>query len=631
MSITNWRSAKVMLIRMAACLLFSLFMSLNAELVIAQQLIASDLGEADDYGRAVSVFDSISLVGARDQFVVTGQGGAAYIFRELDTTAGTVTESVKLITSDGFRDQDFGGSVSVSGSTGLVGAAGDDLYGSFSGAAYLFRELDTAAGTVTQSAKLLASDGFREQQFGSTVCLVDDIGLVGAPGNASVLRGPGVAYVFRGLDSASGVVNESAKLVASDLENQNESFGRVVSLSGTTGLVVSFDSAYIFRGLDTATGTINESVKLTRSNTLQDLNFGITASLSGDTCVIAARNIVYVFNGLDTASGTITESATLVGSNFSSNDRLSGTVSLSGDIALASASLISGDAVCIFCGVDAVSGPIEESVKIFATNGSQSGNFGEALGINGDRFIVGNNGSFNDQVLTGTVSSLTTLDFGNSSVSVEKLSFESRVDWIVGENTSNNQLRLAEGDSAEVLSTGKAVLIGARAGSNENSLVIAGTLEANKVVVGDASSLGNQLIIESTASHTIGEITLFVDNEILFEGDFTTFAQLASELGASDLFYSDGESTELVTADNVRGLLSINYDSGTGFTSIAAISPVLLGDLNLDGTVDFSDISPFIIVLAAGGFQAEADIDQSGEVDFSDISPFIEILSSFGL
>ena len=53
----------------------------------------------------------------------------------------------------------------------------------------------------------------------------------------------------------------------------------------------------------------------------------------------------------------------------------------------------------------------------------------------------------------------------------------------------------------------------------------------------------------------------------------------------------------------------------------------LLGDVNLDMTVNFSDISPFIAILAVGGFQEEADIDQNGSVDFLDISPFIQILS----
>jgi hypothetical protein len=54
--------------------------------------------------------------------------------------------------------------------------------------------------------------------------------------------------------------------------------------------------------------------------------------------------------------------------------------------------------------------------------------------------------------------------------------------------------------------------------------------------------------------------------------------------------------------------------------------PVTRGDVDLDGSVTFSDIPPFIEILIAGGFQAEADIDQNGEVNFQDIPPFIDVL-----
>ncbi|MDB2687058.1 trypsin-like serine protease [Mariniblastus sp.] len=54
---------------------------------------------------------------------------------------------------------------------------------------------------------------------------------------------------------------------------------------------------------------------------------------------------------------------------------------------------------------------------------------------------------------------------------------------------------------------------------------------------------------------------------------------------------------------------------------------LLLGDVNLDGLVDFSDIAPFIVLLSSSGFQVEADLDQSGFVDFSDIAPFAQRLS----
>lgn len=54
--------------------------------------------------------------------------------------------------------------------------------------------------------------------------------------------------------------------------------------------------------------------------------------------------------------------------------------------------------------------------------------------------------------------------------------------------------------------------------------------------------------------------------------------------------------------------------------------PVLLGDVNLDGSVNPGDISPFIIVLITGGFQTEADCNQSGSVNFLDIFSFVDQL-----
>ena len=52
----------------------------------------------------------------------------------------------------------------------------------------------------------------------------------------------------------------------------------------------------------------------------------------------------------------------------------------------------------------------------------------------------------------------------------------------------------------------------------------------------------------------------------------------------------------------------------------------LLGDVNLDGVIDFLDIPPFISLLTNDGFQLEADVNQDGAVNFVDIPPFIAIL-----
>ena len=80
--------------------------------------------------------------------------------------------------------------------------------------------------------------------------------------------------------------------------------------------------------------------------------------------------------------------------------------------------------------------------------------------------------------------------------------------------------------------------------------------------------------------------------------------------------------------------LAIYADAGGGRGGINGFqirvsedSDCLLGDVDLSGTVDFSDIVPFIGILSGDSFQCEADIDESGEVNFLDIVPFIAILS----
>ena len=60
--------------------------------------------------------------------------------------------------------------------------------------------------------------------------------------------------------------------------------------------------------------------------------------------------------------------------------------------------------------------------------------------------------------------------------------------------------------------------------------------------------------------------------------------------------------------------------------SVAFESP-LLGDVNLDGQVDFLDIGAFVdVLLDSGQFQVEADINQDGVVNFLDIGGFVSIL-----
>ncbi len=64
------------------------------------------------------------------------------------------------------------------------------------------------------------------------------------------------------------------------------------------------------------------------------------------------------------------------------------------------------------------------------------------------------------------------------------------------------------------------------------------------------------------------------------------------------------------------------------FAQRTRVATPVLGDVNLDGSVTFLDIAPFIALLSNQEFQAEADIDQDGVVNFLDIAPFIQILAT---
>ena len=75
------------------------------------------------------------------------------------------------------------------------------------------------------------------------------------------------------------------------------------------------------------------------------------------------------------------------------------------------------------------------------------------------------------------------------------------------------------------------------------------------------------------------------------------------------------------------GSVSFDLVQSGGSLMLTNFAPILLGDVNRDDVVDFSDIPSFIAVLVSGSFQLEADIDLDGVVNFLDIAPFIQLLT----
>jgi len=150
-----------------------------------------------------------------------------------------INEDAKLTALDAAAFDFFGESVSVSGDTAVVGALFDDDAGSQSGSAYVFvKPAGGWAGSLTETAKLTASDAAASDFFGESVSVSGDTAVVGArfdgdacPSNINCHSGS--AYVFT---RSGGIWTEQAKLTASDAV-AGDQFGGAVTVSGGTAVV----------------------------------------------------------------------------------------------------------------------------------------------------------------------------------------------------------------------------------------------------------------------------------------------------------------------------------------------------------------------------------------------------------
>lgn len=228
-------------------------------------IITADDGEYEDYfGASVSISGTAALAGAPWEDEACGGGancnaGAAYVFRS-NATGYNWIEEAKLTASDAQDDDEFGTSVSIRGNVAIVGAPFDDEAAvSDVGSAYVFR-FNPQSGQWNQEAKLTASDGTANDEFGFSVSVSGDLAVIGARLEDDTASNSGSMYVFRfdGFDW-----NEEAKLTASDASSDDK-FGTSVSADGDRavagaisgeGGATNSGAAYVFEGL----GDCNDS------------------------------------------------------------------------------------------------------------------------------------------------------------------------------------------------------------------------------------------------------------------------------------------------------------------------------------------------------------------------------------
>jgi hypothetical protein len=320
----------------------------------------------DRFGLSISISGDTIVVGAKDEDsnqttitngLATGGNnpdananqGAAYVFRR---TGNIWNNEAYLKAPNSESGDNFGGSVSISGDTIVVGAILEDSNqttitngtqsmngtgASDSGAAYVFKRTGT---TWTNEAYLKAPNAEANDNFGTSVSISGDTIVVTASGEDSnqttITNGlapigvngantSGAIYVFR--RTGTTWANE-AYLKAPNAEASDQ-LGECISISGDT-IVVGTEgedsnqttitnglapigvngantsgAAYVFRR--TGTTWANEAF-LKAPNALLGDSFGNSVYISNDTIVIGASledsNQSTITNGTLTVSGT---------------------------------------------------------------------------------------------------------------------------------------------------------------------------------------------------------------------------------------------------------------------------------------------------------------------------------------
>ena len=351
------------------------------------KILASDGAAEDGFSQSVAVGNGRIVVGAYADDDNGSRSGSAYIF-DLDGT-----QLAKITASDGAADDNFGISVAVGNGRIVVGAYTDNVGANTEqGSAYIF-DLEG-----TQLAKITASDGAANDFFGDSVAIGNGRIVVGASGDDDNGTNSGSAYIF----DLEGT--QLAKITASD-GAAADSFGGSVAVGNGSIVVGAWEdddngsasgSAYIFD----LEGT--QLAKITASDGAVNDVFGYSVAVGNGRIVVGGFQ--NDDNGFNSGSAYIfdlegTQLAKITASDGSSFDYFGNSVAIgngrivvgaSGDFrngAMGSAYIFDLDGT--------------QLAKITASDGAENSLFGVSVAIGNGRIVVGDPshdvGANNDQ------------------------------------------------------------------------------------------------------------------------------------------------------------------------------------------------------------------------------------------
>jgi choice-of-anchor B domain-containing protein len=299
--------------------------------VISATLTAVDAFVGDGFGQVLATSGSTLVVG---QPFADDRAGALYVLAQ-DRSTGVWNPSTRVGARTGAAAAGFGSSLAMDDTYVLAGAPG---FGETAGTVYVYRV--GADGSLTEETTLSAPSPAGDDRFGSSVALLGNTAIVGAPG---VDAGAGAVFVFqREADewmlAATLTIgsDESLRLGGKVAYNGARILASVPGADQGNGAVAVFN--------EDASGKWSLEGNLAPSSEGTRLRFGSAIAVSGDEFWIgvpgasASTGAVEVYREVD---GELTFSHSIADDDINERDSFGGAVAVSRDVAIVAAS---GDA-----------------------------------------------------------------------------------------------------------------------------------------------------------------------------------------------------------------------------------------------------------------------------------------------
>jgi hypothetical protein len=259
------------------------------------KLTASDAENLDQLGISAAVSGNTIVVGANCAGGSLEQcgPGAVYVFLKPASGWTDMTETAKLTASDGNPDDNLGISVGISGNTIVAGADFECITGQEPSKVYVFVEPVGGWQDMTQTAELTPSDG--PGCLGYSVGISGNAVVAGAPyASAGEHKDQGAAYVFVRPKSGWHDMTETVKLISSNGQRLDE-LGTSVAISGETVVAGApladggRGAAYVFVKPGKGGRNLTETAKLTATAQAGNSLFGVPVAIDRGTVVVGEQ------------------------------------------------------------------------------------------------------------------------------------------------------------------------------------------------------------------------------------------------------------------------------------------------------------------------------------------------------